>query len=83
MAKSNGKTTVASMFVRMTAVHAKGIILATTALGMSVMRLVAIIKRKTMVPTVMNMNVLTDGVLPLKHLSPTTVMHMMINNTRQ
>ena len=81
MQKSNGETIVANMLVRMIVVREKRIILASTVHGMSVMRLVARIKRKTAAPIVASMNVLTVGVLLLKHLSPIIVIFtMMIDN---
>ena len=80
MAKSNGKTTVANMPVRITLVSAKEIIQESTVLGMSAMRWGAKTKRKTTVLTAANTNAPIDGVLPLKHLFLTTVMHTMMNN---
>ena len=77
MAKLNGEITAVSMPVPMIVVRAKKIILAITALGMSAMRLVVRIRRKTMVHIVASMNVLTDGVLLPSRLSPIIVMCMM------
>ena len=63
MAKSNGKTTVANMPVRITLVSAKEIIQESTVLGMSAMRWGAKTKRKTTVLTAANTNAPIDGVL--------------------